>query len=137
PVASGTAIIVIVFLPLLTLEGLEGKLFIPVALTIVFALAASLALALTAIPVLASLLLRRGGAHREPRLMRALDRAYARTLERAFARERWVAAAAVALALVAAGLYLRVGKTFLPTLDEGAVIVQTEKLPSVSLDASV
>jgi len=62
PVASGTAIIVIVFLPLLTLEGLEGKLFIPVALTIVFALAASLALALTAIPVLASLLLGRGGA---------------------------------------------------------------------------
>jgi cobalt-zinc-cadmium resistance protein CzcA len=136
PVTAGTTIILIVFLPLLTLEGLEGKLFAPVALTIVFALAGSLALSLTAIPVLASWLLG-GGAHRERRFLHALDAWYARTLHRALAHERVVLGAAVLLALVAAGLYTRIGKTFLPTLDEGALIVQLEKLPSIALEPSI
>ena len=75
PVASGILIIVIVFLPLLTLQGLEGKLFVPVALTIVFALIGSLLLSLTVIPVLASFLLQARPSHDEPWLLRQLMRA--------------------------------------------------------------
>jgi len=136
PVTSGISIIIIVFLPLLTLQGLEGKLFSPVALAIVFALSASLLLSLTLVPVLSSLLLR-PGAHADPWLVRMLDRLYAPLLARALACPRTVLALAIA-ALALAGLaYSAVGKTFMPTLDEGDVIMQLEKLPSIGLDESV
>ena len=135
PVLSGVAIIAIVFLPLLTLEGLEGKLFRPVALTIVFALGASLLIALTIVPVMASLLLKTA-SHTDPWLVRKLSAGYRRVLNWSFAHSRIVVAVAL-LSLVAAGLaYTRVGKTFMPTLDEGDVIVQLQKLPSVSLGAT-
>jgi cobalt-zinc-cadmium resistance protein CzcA len=136
PVSVGTAIIILVFLPLLTLEGLEGKLFIPVALTIVFALISSLAISLTVLPVVASILVR-PGTHGGPRFMVWLDDRYRRSLERAFAHERWVLAGAVALLVVAMLLYPRIGQIFLPTLDEGTLIVQLEKLPSISLATSL
>lgn len=136
PVTSGISIIIIVFLPLLTLQGLEGKLFSPVALAIVFALSASLLLSLTLVPVLSSLLLR-PGAHADPWLVRMLDRLYAPLLARALACPRTVLALAIA-ALALAGLaYSAVGKIFMPTLDEGDVIMQLEKLPSIGLDESV
>jgi cobalt-zinc-cadmium resistance protein CzcA len=133
PVASGILIIVIVFVPLLTLQGLEGKLFGPVALTIVFALSASLALALTVVPVLASFLMKRGG-HHEPWLVRKLQAAYGPLLEWALAHTRPVMIAAGAALVVAAGAYLLLGKTFMPVMDEGDLIVQLEKLPSISLE---
>lgn len=133
PVASGILIIVIVFVPLLTLQGLEGKLFGPVALTIVFALLASLALALTVVPVLASFLMKRGG-HHEPWLVRKLQAAYGPLLEWALAHTRPVMIAAGAALVVAAGAYLLLGKTFMPVMDEGDLIVQLEKLPSISLE---
>ncbi len=139
PVASGIGIIIIVFLPLLSLQGLEGKLFGPVALTIVFALAASLLLSLTVVPVLASMLLpgRSQEAHREPWLPRKLRQAYLPLLEWCLARPRALAATAVAL-LAATGLaYGFLGKTFMPTMDEGDIIVQLEKLPSITLEQSV
>ncbi len=135
PVTAGIVIICLVFLPLLTLQGLEGKLFGPVALTIVFALSGSLLLSLTVIPVLASLLLK-DRPHHEPWLMRQLDRVYRPLLDAALARPRRVLIAAVATLAVGAGAYLAVGKTFLPTMDEGDVLVQVFKLPSVSLEAS-
>jgi cobalt-zinc-cadmium resistance protein CzcA len=136
PVVSGVAIIILVFLPLLTLQGLEGKLFAPVALTIVFALAASMVLSLTLVPVLASWLLR-GGAHRDPWLPRQAARLYARALEASLAHGRAVVATAV-IALVATGfVYGRLGKTFMPTMDEGDVIMQLEKLPSIGLESSL
>jgi cobalt-zinc-cadmium resistance protein CzcA len=135
PVLSGVAIIAIVFLPLLTLEGLEGKLFRPVALTIVFALGASLLIALTIVPVMASLLLKTM-PHTDPWLVRALSAVYRRVLDWSFAHSRVVVVLAL-LGLAAAGwAYTRVGKTFMPTLDEGDVIVQLQKLPSVSLGAT-
>ena len=136
PVASGMAIIVIVFLPLLTLEGLEGKLFGPVALTIVFALSVSLLLSLTLVPVLSSWLLR-AGAHTSPWLMRHLDRGYARLLNAAVAHPRRVTGGALLALAVAVGLFTQIGKTFMPVLDEGDIIMQLEKLPSISLDAAV
>ncbi|MEN1929422.1 CusA/CzcA family heavy metal efflux RND transporter [Luteimonas sp. MJ250] len=134
PVTSGILIIALVFTPLLTLQGLEGRMFSPVALTIVFALGASLLLSLTVVPVLASWLLRSG--HREPWLMRRIAPPYAAALQATLAHpRRAVLAAGVALALAALS-WLGIGKTFMPTLDEGAILVQLEKLPSANLDAS-
>ncbi|MDP3420879.1 MAG: CusA/CzcA family heavy metal efflux RND transporter, partial [Thiobacillus sp.] len=136
PVTSGIAIIAIVFLPLLTLEGLEGKLFAPVALTIVFALAASLLLALTVIPVLASMLLKQG-AHTDPWLLRRAQGLYTPLLGRALARPKLVYVTAGVLMLAAVGVYPLIGKTFMPVMDEGDILVQLEKLPSISLEESV
>lgn len=136
PVVSGIVIIIIVFLPLLSLEGLEGKLFVPVALTIVFALVVSLVLSLTLVPVAASWLLKTGPPH-EPWLMRHLSRAYASLLDHAMRHERIVIGAAL-LALVGAGaLASVVGKSFMPTLDEGDIIMQLEKLPSIGIETTV
>jgi cobalt-zinc-cadmium resistance protein CzcA len=136
PVASGIVIIIIVFLPLLTLQGLEGKMFGPVALTIVFALAASLLLSLTVVPVLASYMIRRGAQH-EPWLVRKLAAIYERVLASALARSRsYLLGATIALA-AAAGAFLLLGKSFMPTMDEGDIIMQLEKLPSIGLDQTI
>lgn len=135
PVTSGILIIITVFLPLLTLQDLEGKFFVPVALTIVFALAGSLVLSLTVIPVLASYLLREV-KHQDPWLPRKLLALYEPALAWALRRQRVVAAVAVAMLLAAGVIYTQVGKTFMPTMDEGDLIVGIEKLPSVSLEQS-
>jgi cobalt-zinc-cadmium resistance protein CzcA len=136
PVTAGVAIIIIVFLPLLSLEGLEGKLFAPVALTIVFALAASLLLSLTVIPVLADLLLGKGHAA-TPWLMRKLDAAYAPLLDWTLAHRRVVYVASAAGLLLALVLFPFIGKSFMPVLDEGDIIMQLEKLPSINLAQSL
>ena len=136
PVAAGVLIIITVFLPLLTLEGLEGKLFRPVAMTIVFALSASLLLSLTVIPVLASLLLRTM-PHEEPWVVRKALALYEPALRWALAHGRaLVIAAFVALGLTVV-VYLQIGKIFMPTLDEGDIIVGVEKLPSINLQQSL
>ena len=135
PVTSGIAIIIIVFLPLLTLQGLEGKLFIPVALAIVFALSSSLLLSLTVIPVLASFLLRRE-AHADTWLMRRASAVYLPALRWALRRELLVFAVAGVILGVTIFVYAQIGKTFMPTMDEGTLIVGIEKLPSVSLEDS-
>ena len=136
PVASGIGIIIIVFLPLLTLQGLEGKFFSPVALTIVFALFGSLLLSLTAIPVFASYLLKRT-AHKEPWLPRRLHALYDPVLLWGLSHARLVVGVATAGLVLAAVVYAFVGKTFMPTMDEGDLIVQLEKLPSITLDQSL
>lgn len=136
PVTSGILIIIIVFLPLLTLQGLEGKLFIPVALTIVFALAGSLLLSLTAIPVLASFLLKRV-SHDEPWVVRKVTTLYLPALRWCMERPRPIIAGAVALLLVTGAAYTQIGKAFMPTMDEGSLLVQLEKLPSINLEQSV
>ncbi|MCB4811044.1 CusA/CzcA family heavy metal efflux RND transporter [Methylovorus menthalis] len=136
PVAAGVLIIITVFLPLLTLEGLEGKLFRPVAMTIVFALSASLLLSLTVIPVLASFLLRKM-PHEEPWVVRKALALYDPALRWALAHGRaLVMAAFVALGLTVV-VYLQIGKIFMPTLDEGDIIVGVEKLPSINLQQSL
>lgn len=136
PVAAGILIICLVFLPLLSLQGLEGKLFGPVALTIIFALSSSLILSLTLIPVLASLLLK-AGPHSEPLLMRLLSRGYRALLSAclAFPLPVYVIAAA-GIGLIAVA-YNAIGKSFMPTMDEGAVIMQITKHPSINLKASI
>ena len=136
PMLAGVSIIAIVFLPLLTLQGLEGKLFAPVALTIVLALAASVVIAFTVVPALASLLLR-SHASDAPWLMRKLAAGFARLQAWSLAHRPAVFGVAVAALAAAGALYLSVGKTFMPTLDEGDLIVQLQKAPSVSLSASL
>ena len=133
PVVTGMLIIIIVFLPLLTLQGMEGKFFVPVAMTIVFALASSLVLSLTVIPVLASLLLK-SVSHEEPWLPRQLLRLYEPLLNKAFLNQKIVMIGAVLMLVLAGVLYTQVGKTFIPAMDEGDIVMGIEKLPSVSLE---
>jgi cobalt-zinc-cadmium resistance protein CzcA len=132
PVSAGVVIIIIVFLPLMTLQGLEGKLFIPVALTIVFALASSLLLSLSAIPVLASFMLK-SASHEDPWLVRKALEIYMPMLNKALLNERKVLIVALAALVLTGGVYLMIGKTFMPEMDEGDIIMQTSKLPSISL----
>ncbi|WP_242182721.1 CusA/CzcA family heavy metal efflux RND transporter [Sphingomonas sp. CARO-RG-8B-R24-01] len=138
PVSAGIVIIALVFLPLLSLQGLEGKLFAPVALTIVFALAGSLLVALTLVPVLGSYGLKAHSADdKEPWVMRHVRPAYTRALDAAFGHKAIVGIGAGVLLAIAVVAYLMVGKTFMPTLDEGSVVMQLTKLPSIGLDHSL
>ena len=135
PVVSGTVIVLIVFSPLLTLTGLEGKLFTPVALTIVFAMISALVLSLTVIPVLASLLLGHD-TDAVPKYIQQTQQLYSRSLGSVIAKPGPLIAALALLLLVSVVLFGFTGKTFMPTLDEGDLIVQLEKSPSISLEAS-
>jgi cobalt-zinc-cadmium resistance protein CzcA len=133
PVAAGVAIIIIVFLPLMTLQGLEGKLFIPVALTIVFALAGSLLISLTFVPMLASFLLKEAD-HGEPWLVRKAMGIYVPLLQRSLDKERVVIISALVMLLITGGVYTLLGKTFMPEMDEGDIIMQVSKLPSININ---
>ncbi len=136
PVISGSLIIIIVFLPLLSLQGLEGKLFSPVALTIVFALAGSLILSLTVIPVFASYLLKQQ-ALEEPWLSRLLHRLYVPCLKWSIQHRNKVFATAAVMLLVTVVVFMQIGSTFMPTMDEGDIVLQLEKLPSITLKDSI
>ncbi|WP_411359804.1 efflux RND transporter permease subunit [Pseudidiomarina salilacus] len=134
-VVSGTAIVILVFLPLLTLTGLEGKLFSPVALTIVIAITASLITALTLIPALSSYLLR--PKDRRNKSLERMKSTYRRILQRALSHQRKLLVSFVAVLLLSAVSFTLVGKIFMPTMDEGDIIVQLEKSPAISLQESI
>ncbi len=136
PVISGSLIIIIVFLPLLALQGLEGKLFSPVALTIVFALAGSLILSLSVIPVFASFLLKQQ-ALEEPWLARQFHRLYMPSLEWCIKHRNKVFVTAASMIMVTIVVFMQIGSTFMPTMDEGDIVLQLEKLPSITLKDSV
>lgn len=134
-VFSGILIIAVVFLPLLTLEGLEGKLFAPVAMTIVFALFGSLILSLTLIPVVSSLILK-SAPHEETRLGTFFARIYAPMLSFALGKTKTLFTGAVIFLVLSFALFGFVGKSFMPTLDEGDIILGVETPPSISLEES-
>lgn len=136
PVTAGILIIITVFLPLLTLQGLEGKLFAPVALTIMFALAGSLLLSLTVIPVLASFLLKQV-SHEEPWLVRKALAIYEPVLLWCLAHARVIVTTALVMLALTALAYTQIGKTFMPSMDEGDIIIGVEKLPSINLQQSI
>ncbi|MFH1969335.1 MAG: CusA/CzcA family heavy metal efflux RND transporter [Verrucomicrobiota bacterium] len=139
PVIFAILIVVIVFLPLLTLQGYEGKMFKPLALTMCYAMAGSLLIALTVVPVLCSVFLRAKGAseERDTFVARGMHAAYRRVLELAL-RRRWVTLSVTACLLLAAfALAPRIGTEFLPQLDEGAIAINVMRLPSASLEGSV
>ncbi len=133
----GVTIISIVYLPILSLTGIEGKMFRPMALTVLFALAGSLVLSLTLIPVLASLFLPKQIKEEESFIVHR-SRGWLEPLVRNAIRtpRRWVAGAA-ALFLVSLGVAPFLGAEFIPRLDEGALAVQAWRLPSVSLEESI
>jgi cobalt-zinc-cadmium resistance protein CzcA len=133
PLVSGVIIIIAVFVPLLSLQGLEGRLFGPVALTIAFALVAALVLALTVVPVMCAFLLR-GGHHQEPWLVRKLHAAYDPFLEWAMARPFRVAGTA-GVGLILAGLaFTQIGSIFIPVMDEGTPVVTVRKHPTIGVE---
>ncbi len=136
PVLSGILIIVIVFLPLFSLTGLEGRMFGPLALTIVFALLGSLLLSLSVIPVLASFLMR-SGAHSEDRLLAAIKRVYLPTMRWAIEYRKSAVIGAIVMLIAAAALFPFIGKEFMPTMDEGQTVVSLEKASNISLEASL
>jgi cobalt-zinc-cadmium resistance protein CzcA len=133
----GVAIIAIVYLPILSLVGVEGKMFRPMALTVLFALGGALLLSLTLMPVLASLFLPRKLSEKESFIVAAARRVYEPLLRRAL-RRRWLTAGVTVAAFAASlGLVPLLGSEFVPQLDEGAVALQAWRLPSVSLEESV
>ena len=136
PVTAGVLIIITVFLPLLTLQGLEGKLFTPVALTIMFALAGSLVLSLTVIPVLSSFLLKEV-SHEEPWLVRKALAVYEPSLKWCLAHAKVIVIGAFVMLAFTGVVYTQIGKTFMPVMDEGDIIIGVEKLPSVNLQQTI
>ena len=136
PVISGVLIIIMVFLPLFSLSGLEGKMFTPLAVTIAFALLASLVLSLTVIPVLASFLMR-GGAHGDDWILAHLKRVYLPVMGWALAHRGVAVSLAVVALLSALALFPFIGREFLPVMDEGTTVVIIEKPSSVSLERSL
>ncbi len=133
PIVFGIVIIIAVYLPLFALQGLESRMFRPMALTVCCALVGSLLLTLTFVPAMGSLLLKPHGEGAHERFMQALQNAYRRWLER-IARARWLTLA-VASALVIGAFFMlaRLGTEFMPKLDEGQFLIETRRLPSVSL----
>lgn len=137
PIFFAVGIIIIVYLPILTLQGVEGKMFRPMALTVVFALAGSLLLAFTLMPVLASFFLTRGGRESETWLIRQAKRLYRPMVRHTMRHPLITAGVAAGLFAVSAGVATRMGAEFIPRLDEGTIALQAWRLPSVSLEESV
>jgi cobalt-zinc-cadmium resistance protein CzcA len=137
PIFFAVLIIILVYVPILALQGVEGKMFKPMAYTVILALVGSLVLALTLMPVLASLLFRRAMSEREPRVMHWLKARYRPALDRAVRHPGWTAATAVLLFVVSMALVPFMGTEFIPRLDEGTLAIQAWRLPSVSLAESI
>jgi len=136
PIAFAILIIVVVFLPLFSLTGLEGKLFKPMALTITFAMLGSLLLSLTLVPVLCALILK-PKEEKDTWIVRGAKKLYLPLLDWALDRKKTVIGAALALLLGALALFPFLGKEFMPTLQEDAIMFRVVGIPSTSLDESI
>ncbi|WQU32949.1 CusA/CzcA family heavy metal efflux RND transporter [Helicobacter pylori] len=134
-VVSGVVIIIVFFVPILTLQGLEGKMFRPLAQSIVYALLGTLVLSITIIPVVSSLVLK-ATPHSETFLTRFLNRIYAPLLEFFVHNPKKVILGAFIFLIASLSLFPFVGKNFMPALDEGDVVLSVETTPSISLDQS-
>ncbi|MFB1344896.1 efflux RND transporter permease subunit [Helicobacter pylori] len=134
-VVSGVVIIIVFFVPILTLQGLEGKMFRPLAQSIVYALLGTLVLSITIIPVVSSLVLK-ATPHSETFLTRFLNRIYAPLLEFFVHSPKKVILGAFVFLIASLSLFPFVGKNFMPALDEGDVVLSVETTPSISLDQS-
>ena len=137
PVFFAVVIIIIVFAPLFSLEGVEGKLFQPMAVSIVLAMLASLFVALIVVPALTTYLFRRGVKHKESFIMRPLSQAYRVTLNAALARRKRVVFGAVTLFAASLALVPFLGTEFVPELEEGTLNIRVTLAPSSSLDTSL
>ncbi len=136
PIAFAILIIIVVFLPLFSLTGLEGKLFKPMAYTITFAMAGSLLLSLTLVPVLAAMILK-PKEEKDTFLVRRAKRIYLPLLDWALERKRLVVGSAIVLLLASLALFPFLGKEFMPQLQEGTIQFRVTGIPSTSLDESI
>jgi len=136
PTIFGVSIIILVFLPLMTLEGMEGKMFAPLAYTIAIALGLSLLLSLTLTPVLSSYLLEGKGEH-DTRLIAAFKKRYFRVLDWALANEKKTIGGAVGLFFFAVVLLPFLGSAFIPEMKEGSIVPGINRVPNISLDESI
>ena len=136
PIAFAIMIIIVVFLPLFSLTGLEGKLFKPMAITITFAMAGSLLLTMTLVPVLSALILK-PKEERDTWLVARAKRYFLPLLDWALERKRLVVGSAVVILLISLATFPFLGKEFMPTLQEGAIMFRVTGIPSTSLEESV
>ena len=139
PVIFGVGIIILVFLPLMTLEGMEGKMFAPLAYTIAIALAISLVLSLTLTPVMSSYMLKapeHDGDH-DTRLIKALKRPYEKLLDKALANEKVTVAVSVGVFALSIGILPFLGTAFIPEMKEGSIVPAITRVPNISLEESV
>ena len=136
PIAFAILIIIVVFLPLFSLEGLEGKLFKPMAFNISFAMAGSLLLTLTLIPVLAAMILK-PQPEKDTILLRGVKQVFLPLLEKALAHKKIVVTAALVLLIASLSLFPFLGKEFMPQLQEGSIMWRVTSIPSTSLDQSI
>lgn len=133
----GELIIVVVFLPVFAFVGIEGKMFIPMAATFIFALVAALVLSFTFVPALGTLLLRGNVEDKEPLLMRWLERVYSPALNYSLKARRLVIGLAISAVILGGFLFSRLGGEFLPTLNEGSIAVQMIRPVTVGINHSV
>lgn len=136
PVVFSFSIIVIVFLPLFTLEGTEGKLFAPMAYTFALAIAGALLLALVVVPVVTTLLFSRSSVQREPRIVSAMRKVYRPIVAAAVQRRGWVLAATIAAFVGSLALFPLLGTEFMPTLREGTIVVRAVLPPGANLETA-
>ena len=137
PMLFGLGIIIAVYLPLLALTGLEGKMFRPMALTVVYALLGSMILSFTLVPVLLSLVLKEQQDHKLPWIVRLVSPVYHRILAWCLISPKQTIVLALVPLVVSALWATRLGAVFLPELDEGSLALQAIRIPSVSLTTSV
>ncbi|PZU48191.1 MAG: CusA/CzcA family heavy metal efflux RND transporter [Sphingomonas sp.] len=136
PSVFGQAIIILVYVPLLTLSGVEGKTFTPMALTVIIALVAAFILSLTFVPAMLAIWLSKPVAEKEGRIMHWLSARYEPGLQKAMARPRLTVGAGLGSFAAACALFLMLGQEFLPQLDEGDMTVQVLRIPGTSVDQS-
>jgi len=133
----GEMIIIATFIPILALEGVEGKMFRPMALVFILALVGALILSLTLIPTLCSLFLSRDTQEKHNRLLAFFERLYAPTLAFALKRRAWVIGAAAVLLIGSAHLFTRIGSEFVPKLDEGSLVIQPIRVRTVDMEQTL
>jgi cobalt-zinc-cadmium resistance protein CzcA len=136
PSVYGQAIIILVYVPLLTFSGVEGKMFEPMALTVILALVSAFVLSLTLVPALIAIVIRQRVAEHDSAVVRRLKRLYRPGLKFAIRRPAWPIAGAAVLLAAAALVFLRLGQDFIPTLDEKSLAMHAVRIPSTSLDQS-
>ena len=137
PILFGILTIIAVYIPIMTLQGIEGKMFKPMALTVGFALLGSLLLTLIFTPVVGSLLLKEKKTHKEPKLIHWIRLAYTPLLEKALRRKAITISIAIAVLIGSFALVPFLGSEFIPELDEGSILIQPIRMPSISLTESI
>lgn len=136
PTLYGQAIIMLVYVPLLTFEGVEGKMFLPMAITVMLALGAAFILSLTTVPALIAILLRKRVSEKDVRIIAWAKERYLPALKRAIAHPKQIIFAGLAIFAVSAGILTVIGQEFIPKLDEQDLVVMASRIPSTSIEQS-